>query len=115
MYKCDCDCYMFQGDVTRLPEPISTQCVVTDGDKYTFIAYQLNTLNLNSMDGIKNLAWVDSDNYMFQRIVPKRAMLRNTRYEDYDPSVFQKFMAMYVNGAKLDSFVEPDADQQQQH
>ena len=28
-------------------------------------------------------------------------MLRNTKYEDYDPEVVQKIIAMYVYGADL--------------
>ena len=93
------DC--FQCDVKTLPEPITTQCIGTNGEMYSFMCFQLNTLNLDSGDGIKNMAWFDSDNVMYQKILPKRAMLRNTKYEDYDPEVFKKFLAFYVNGAEL--------------
>ena len=54
-------------------------------------------------NGIKNMAWLDSDNALFNKILPKRAMLRNTKYEDYDPMVLQKIIAMYVNGGQLDA------------
>ena len=41
----------------ELPRPECAHGIVTDGSWFTFIWYQLNTLDLNSMDdGVKNLA-----------------------------------------------------------
>jgi len=46
--------------------------------------------------------WFDEDERpMFNRLVPKRAMLRNTRYLDYDPDVFCQLISFYVNGLAL--------------
>ncbi|ELU12430.1 hypothetical protein CAPTEDRAFT_220488 [Capitella teleta] len=91
---------MYGWEVSDLPQPISTQCLLTDGHNFTLSFFQLNTLRMDSDDGIKNMAWFDSDNKLFNKIVPKRAMLRNTKYEDYDPQVFKKVAAMYLYGAK---------------
>jgi len=85
-----------------LPEPISTQCILTDGDIFRFVCFQLNTLNFETSDGVKNLVWFDEDERpLFNRLLPKRAMLRNTRYLDYDPDVFRQLVAFYVNGFTL--------------
>ena len=93
--------FTFQNDTKTLPEPISTQCVMTDGATFHFVCFQLNTLNFDSGDGVKNLVWFDNNNEMYNKILPKRTMLRNTKYEDYDPEVFKKILALYVNGARL--------------
>ena len=90
-----------QPDVTTLPEPISIQCVLTDGARFLFSCYQLNTADLTSTDGIKNIAWFDAAANMYHKILPKRAMLRNSKYEDYDPEVFRTFLGFYINGADL--------------
>lgn len=95
---------MFQWDVTTLPKPISTQCLLTDGEVFHFGFFQLNTLQMDQEDGVKNLAWFDVDNKLFNKIIPKRAMLRNTKYEDYDPEVFKKMVAMYTYGSQLTSW-----------
>ena len=75
---------------------------MTNGDIFRFVCFQLNTLNFQTADGVKNLVWFDEDERpLFNRIVPKRAMLRNTRYLDYDPDVFSQLVAFYVNGLNL--------------
>jgi len=96
-----CDVFL-KWDTKVLPQPISTQCIMTDGDIFRFVCFQLNTLNLQTSDGVKNLVWFDDDERaLFYRLMPRRAMLRNTRYLDYDASVFQQVVAFYVNGLKL--------------
>ena len=95
------DVLFLQWEVTKLDEPISTQMVYTDGARFNFVFFQLNTLDFTSNDGIKNLAWFDNDNALYERIEPKRAMLRNTIYRDYDPSVLDKLIATFLNGAVL--------------
>jgi len=77
---------------------------MTDGDIFRFVCFQLNTLNLRSTDGVKNLVWFDDERPLFNRVVPKYAMLRNTRYLDYDSDVFRQLVAFYVNGATLSDF-----------
>ena len=91
----------YQSDVTTLPEPVCVQAVSTDGVIFHFGCFQLNTLNLSSDSGVKNMAWFDNDNRMYERLEPKRAMLRNTEYRNYDPAVLRKLFALYVNGADL--------------
>jgi len=93
---------LYGADVGRLPAPVSVHCVdVLHTGVFHLLSFQLNTLDMTSQDGTKNLAWFESDQAMFQKILPSRAMLRNTKYQDYDPSVLRKLIAMYVHGAKL--------------
>jgi len=92
---------MLKWETKVLPEPISTQCVMTDGDTFHFTCFQLNTLNFETGDGVKNLVWFDEERPLFYRLMPKRAMLRNTRYLDYDSDVFRQLVAFYVNSLKL--------------
>jgi len=92
---------MLKWETKVLPEPISTQCVMTDGDIFSFTCFQLNTLNFETGDGVKNLVWFSDERPLFSRVVPKRAMLRNTQYLDYDPDVFSQLVAFYVNGLGL--------------
>ena len=61
---------------------------------------------MTSSGGVKNLIWFDSDQPMYNKIVPRRAMLRNTRYEDYNPEVFKKMLAFYIQGANLNKAKE---------
>jgi len=94
--------HLYGADVGVLPLPVSVHCVdVTDTGVFHLLSFQLNTLDMTNDQGIKNLAWFDSDQVMFEKILPKRAMLRNTKYQNYDPAVLKKLMAMYVHGSKL--------------
>lgn len=42
------------------------QSVGTDGRVFQFLVLQLNTTDLASEEGIKNLVWVDSDQLLYQ-------------------------------------------------
>lgn len=42
------------------------QSVGTDGRVFQFLVLQLNTTDLVSDEGIKNLVWVDSDQLLYQ-------------------------------------------------
>ncbi|XP_030833959.1 39S ribosomal protein L37, mitochondrial [Strongylocentrotus purpuratus] len=103
-----------------LDEPIVTQSIVSTGVKFAFIQVQLNTLNMNSNDGIKNMVWVDEGNVMYSDHYPvvfrifkthgnrhtKPGYIKKMHRRDpdlgcreLDVNVFRKFLACYVNGA----------------
>ncbi|CAH1797547.1 unnamed protein product [Owenia fusiformis] len=89
-------------NIRQLPEPITNQCVYTDGAKFNFVTFQLNTLDTSNPDGIKNVVWIDRDNELYDRQLPfTQMMTRRTKYLDYDSAIFQKFLAMYLSGAVL--------------
>lgn len=43
------------------------QSVGTDGQLFQFMVFQLNTTDLVSSDGIKNLVWIDSDQNLYEQ------------------------------------------------
>jgi large subunit ribosomal protein L37 len=45
---------MYGADVKVLPKPIVVQCVHTNGQTFHFGVFQLNTLDLDGPDGVKN-------------------------------------------------------------
>lgn len=55
-----------QNTAEVLEQPIVVQSVGTDGRVFQFLVLQLNTTDLASSDGIKNLVWTDSDQLLYQ-------------------------------------------------
>lgn len=49
-----------------LEQPVVVQSVGTDGRVFQFLVLQLNTTDLASEEGVKNLVWVDSDQLLYQ-------------------------------------------------
>lgn len=66
-----------------------------------FLVFQLNTMDLDSEDGVKNIVWSNTNNRFFKRVKcqpwkhPKRKYRQNV-YENYHPGAFEKFLAMYL-------------------
>ncbi|KFM56672.1 hypothetical protein X975_17473, partial [Stegodyphus mimosarum] len=69
-------------DVGKLPEPISVQCMYMDVKSFNFIAYQLNTLELNDSEGIKNQVWIDELSTLYDN-VSEEDLITN-----YNPDIF---------------------------
>ncbi|XP_013389235.1 39S ribosomal protein L37, mitochondrial [Lingula anatina] len=88
---------LYGEDVKVLPKPISVNCTHTNGIVFHFVNFQLNTLDFENQEGVKNIAWIDSCR-MYRKILPKRAMLNKTEYKDYNPVAFQMFKARYLHG-----------------
>ena len=81
-----------------LPSPVTVNFVHTDGKKFHFSAFQLNTLDLDNPDGIKNIYWCDrrlDDIYSTCDFVQAVPVLEN-----YNPQVFRKFAALYLENSK---------------
>ena len=57
------------GDI--LEEPVAAQAIVTNGKRFHFIWYQLNTLDLRDDSGIKNLVYVESPPLLYRKIKSK--------------------------------------------
>lgn len=78
----------------QLPEPITLQCVQIDGNKFYFGVYQLNTLELDGTDGLKNL-WFS---------VPMKEFYESCDYQEarphlvnYNGDVLRHAIAFYNN------------------
>ncbi|XP_066508300.1 large ribosomal subunit protein mL37-like [Hoplias malabaricus] len=87
-----------------LEKPIVVQSVATNGHLFQFVVFQLNTMSLEEDIGVKNLAWVDADQplYDFARVQPlikKKVVQIPAGLSGYQPETFKKFLALYLNGA----------------
>jgi len=104
----------------ELGKPLTTQCILTDGIRLTFIHYQLNTLSFSGDGGIKNMAWVSPGVFMYKRIVfddiekrektaKERKRFRRAKkdpakheivLEGFNDECFETFVKMIVNGCQ---------------
>ncbi|KAK4474469.1 hypothetical protein MN116_001621 [Schistosoma mekongi] len=95
-----------------LDKPICIQCVCSDGVYFDFVTFQLNTMDVpdyqsdHQVDHTmpKNFAWIDGDHRLFNKIVPKKRMLRSTKYRDINMSVFDRLSCYYLCGLLNTSF-----------
>ena len=54
----------------ELPEPECAQCIVTDGVRFSFLWYQLNTLDTNDVTGgTNNMVYIDRPGKLYTKIV----------------------------------------------
>ncbi|XP_014210281.1 39S ribosomal protein L37, mitochondrial isoform X2 [Copidosoma floridanum] len=81
-------------DVKELPEPITVQCIHSDGKWFYFSVYQLNTLDIEGKNGIKNYYWMlpKLDLYKVGGYVRGTPVL-----EGYNPEVLKTMLAFYRN------------------
>lgn len=64
-------CFL-QDESKVLEKPIVVQSVGTNGRLFQFVVFQLNTTDLETDSGVKNMAWVDADQqlYDFAKVRP---------------------------------------------
>ncbi|XP_029474351.1 39S ribosomal protein L37, mitochondrial [Rhinatrema bivittatum] len=93
------------GDDSKILEhPVVVQSVGTDGMLFQFLVFQLNTTDLDSSDGVKNLIWMDSDQLLYENAqcipkIRKREVVVPAGLSGYRPETFRKFLALYLHGA----------------
>jgi large subunit ribosomal protein L37 len=96
-----------------LTKPITVQSIFLLDELFHFVIFQLNTLNYNENTNDKryNYVWIDKDNYLYDNrpsmilYNPVYGTERNLqRYVleklKYNPTVFEKFLALYLQGVK---------------
>ncbi|KAK3790081.1 hypothetical protein RRG08_020062, partial [Elysia crispata] len=91
----------FGDDVRLLPEPICIQHVMVEETQIFFAFFQLNTLDLSSDTGIKNLVWTGPVSQMFEKIMGQPWMPRPLRLDklvNFDPTAYENFLAVYLCG-----------------
>ncbi|KAJ6662512.1 hypothetical protein lerEdw1_011648 [Lerista edwardsae] len=92
------------GDEPRLLEkPIVMQSIGTDGQCFQFLVFQLNTTDLDSSDGVKNMAWLDGDQLLYEDArsrpeIKKKVVVVPAGIHGYRPDTFKKFLAFYLHG-----------------
>ncbi|XP_070164605.1 large ribosomal subunit protein mL37 [Polyergus mexicanus] len=84
----------FGSSIKKLPEPVTLQCIQSDGKNYHFFIYQLNSLDANDVS-VKN----------FWCALPPLRLYEKAEYdsarpivEDYNPEVFRRILNFYRNG-----------------
>jgi hypothetical protein len=65
----------------HIDEPMTTKCVITNGRACMFMAYQLNTLSLQEDFGIKNIAWFENFQTLYDVNLDPFRKGRKTFYE----------------------------------
>ncbi|XP_048352512.1 39S ribosomal protein L37, mitochondrial isoform X2 [Sphaerodactylus townsendi] len=92
------------GDEPRvLEKPIVVQSVGTDGQRFQFLVFQLNTTDLDPSHGVKNLAWIDADQLLYEDArhrpeIRKKVVTIPAGIHGYQPATFKKFLAFYLHG-----------------
>ncbi|XP_005233042.3 39S ribosomal protein L37, mitochondrial [Falco peregrinus] len=95
---------LYGNDPKVLEQPVVVQSIGTDGQQFQFMVFQLNTTDLVSNDGIKNLVWIDSDQNLYEKAqcipeVKKRVVVKPAGIYGFQPDTFKKFLALYLHGA----------------
>ena len=81
----------------ELPSPVTVNFVTTDGARFHFGVFQLNTLDLDNPEGAKNIYWCDQkadrlyDTCQYVSAIPT--------LEGYNADVFKKFAALYLENS----------------
>lgn len=84
----------FGSSAKKLPEPVTVQCIQSDGKNYHFFIFQLNSLDANDAS-VKNFWYSLSPLTLYEK-----AEYDNGRpvVEGYNPEVFKRIFAFYRNG-----------------
>ena len=78
-----------------LPEPECAQCIVTDGNRFSFIWYQLNTLDMReSESGVKNMVCIERPGETFAKVV-EVAQHRHSLV-DYNQDILKMYLSMLL-------------------
>ncbi|NXY80840.1 RM37 protein, partial [Alcedo cyanopectus] len=94
---------LYGNDPKVLEQPVVVQSIGTDGQIFQFMVFQLNTTDLVSSDGIKNLVWIDSDQNLYENAqcvpeIKKRVVTKPAGIYGFQPDTFKKFLALYLHG-----------------
>lgn len=76
-----------------IPEPECAQCIVTNGQRFSFVWYQLNTLDLQELNsGVKNLACVYRPGALYKDVVAVRGH-RKYRVTEFNEDILRTFLS----------------------
>lgn len=84
-----------QPDVKTLESPISVQVVHLNGNKLQFGVFQLNTLDLDGSDGVKNFWFTKPELELYQECVYKEG---RPAMVGYNRDVL-KYMSVFYNNS----------------
>lgn len=88
----------------KLPKPVCVQCVNASETTFNFTFFQLNTLDFENDDGIKNFAWFDGNNHLYKKHLsqPWKTGIENksSQLNDFNETAFKKLLAVMLYGVK---------------
>ena len=78
-----------------LPKPECGQCVVTNGKRFSFIWFQLNTLDIASLsNGVKNLVHIERPGWMYSAIDTDSEGVREL--QEYNEEVLRTLLSVFM-------------------
>ncbi|CAG9565470.1 unnamed protein product [Danaus chrysippus] len=83
---------LYGEDVKDLPDPVHINCIQTDGQRFHFGVFELNTLNVDGTDGIKNVWYCKNDMKLYDS---SRYLNGMPVLENYNPKVYGYINAFY--------------------
>ncbi|VVD01545.1 unnamed protein product [Leptidea sinapis] len=84
--------HAFTEDVKDLHEPIHLNCIQTDGKRFHFGVFELNTLNVDGNDGTKNIWYCKNDQILYDS---SRYFSGMPSLDNYNPKVYGYINAFY--------------------
>ncbi|XP_014771764.1 39S ribosomal protein S30, mitochondrial [Octopus bimaculoides] len=87
----------FQGfsSFVELTYPLTTQTVITDGQKFSFFAYQLNTLEMWKDDdgnNLKNICWHTEEENLYE--------IKDGQIQNFNDNVLKQLIKFFINQPK---------------
>ena len=81
----------------ELPEPECAQCIVTTGKHFSFIWFQLNTLDMADVNdsGVKNLVYVEWLGFLYSQIDPYKGQRRKV-IADLNHDIMRTLLSVYL-------------------
>ncbi len=78
-----------------LPTPECAQCIVTNGQRFSFLWYQLNTLKTDSLnEGVKNLVYIDRAGMLYPSVESKGVFKKSIA--DMNNHVLRTLISMFI-------------------
>lgn len=78
-----------------LPEPECGQCMMTDGNRFSFLWYQLNTLDMKELDtGVKNMVCIERPGKTFAKV--EEITDHKHRLLDYNEDIAKMYLSMLL-------------------
>lgn len=78
-----------------LPEPECGQCIMTDGNRFSFLWYQLNTLDLSEVNsGVKNMVCIERPGNTFAKV--EEIAEHRHRLVEYNQDIVKMYLCMLL-------------------
>lgn len=81
-----------------LSSPVVVQAIQCCANSFDFVVFQLNSLNLDDDEGVKNFVWVESGKKFFKFFDHWDEM---REVAEFDPKIFRKFLTLILQNSKI--------------